>query len=143
MKNLKKTIIAGVAIVAVAVGASAYAQRGDGEHQNRMIERIGSKLNLDDNQSAALETFAAEMFETRQLMKGEGDNLRTEVGNLVMADTFDQGKALEMINARAAALQANAPELVAAAAVFFDGLNAEQKQQIKSFAEKRGRRHRH
>ncbi len=56
---------------------------------------------------------------------------------------FDQGKALEMINERAAALQANAPDLVAAAAVFFDGLNAEQKQTVQSFSEKSGRRHRH
>ena len=143
MKHVKKTIIATITMITVAVGASAYAQRGDGDHQNRMIERIGSKLDLDDNQNAALATFAAKMFETRQLMKGEGGDLRAQMTELVVADTFDQGKALEMINERAAALQANAPDLVAAAAVFFDGLNAEQKQTVQSFSEKSGRRHRH
>ncbi len=143
MKHLKKTIIATVTIITIAVGASAYAERGGENHHNRMIEKIGSKLDLDDNQDAALQTFAAEMMETRQLMKGDSGNLREEMAGLITADTFDQGKALTMINERAAALQANAPELVAAAAVFFDGLNAEQKEKIQSFAEKAGRRHRH
>jgi len=143
MKHFKKTIIATVTIVTIAVGASAFAQRGDGDHHNRMIERIGSKLELDDNQNAALETFAAEMLETRQLMKGDGGDLRAQMTELVTASTFDQGKALTMINERAAAFQANAPELVAAAAVFFDGLSAEQKDTILSYSEKAGRRHRH
>jgi protein CpxP len=141
MKHFKKTIIATITLITVAVGASAYAQRGDGDHQNRMIERIGSKLDLDDKQNAALETFAAKMFETRQLMTGEGVDLRAQMTRLVVADTFDQGKALEMIDERAAALQAHAPVLVAAAAVFFDGLNAEQKETIQSFSEKSGHRH--
>ncbi len=126
MKHFKKTIIATITMITVAVGASAYAQRGDGDHQNRMIERIGSKLDLDDNQNAALETFAAGMLETRQLMKGEGGDLRAQMTELVVADTFDQGKALEMINERAAALQAHAPVLVAAAAVFFEPGDADQ-----------------
>ena len=143
MKHFKKTIIATITLITVAVGASAYAQRGDQKHQNRMIERIGSKLDLDDNQSAALGTFAAEMLETRKLMKGDGGDLRAQMTELIVADRFDQGKALEMINERAAALQANAPVLVAAAAVFFDGLNAEQKEKIQSFSKKSGWRHRH
>ena len=143
MKHIKKTIIATVTLVSIAIGASAFAQRGDGDHHNRMMEKIGSKLDLDDNQNAALETFAAEMIETRQLMKGNSSDLREEMTGLIAADTFDQGKALTMINERAAALQANAPELVAAAALFFDGLNAEQKEKIQAFSENAGRRHRH
>lgn len=143
MKHFKKTIIAAITMVAVAVGASAFAQRGDGDHHHRMIERIGSQLDLDDNQSAALETLAAEMLKTRQLMKGAGADLRTQMTDLAIADTFDQRKAMEMINERAAALQTNAPELVAAAAVFLDGLNVEQKQKIQIFSEKAGRHYSH
>jgi Spy/CpxP family protein refolding chaperone len=74
-------------------------------------------------------------------MHGDDTDLRAEMTSLITADTFDQGKALTMINDRAAAIQANAAELVAAAAVFFDGLSAEQKAQIQQFAEKRGNRH--
>ncbi len=139
MKHLRKIIIGAITVTAITVGASAFAERGDGDHKQRMIERISSKLELSDSQSAALQTFAEEMTETRELMRGDGTDLRSEMSSLIEADTFDQGKALTMINDRAAAIQANAPELVAAAAVFFDGLTAEQKAQVQEFTQKRGR----
>jgi Spy/CpxP family protein refolding chaperone len=142
MKNLKKIILTGVTVTVVAVGASAFAQRGEGGHQGRMVERISSKLELTDTQSAALATFAEELAQTRELMRGtEGTDLRSQMQQLVTAETFDQGQALTLINERAAAVQAKAPALVAAAAVFFDGLTAEQKARIQEFAEKRGHRH--
>ena len=139
MTHFRKTILAALTLSTIAVGASAYASRDGGDRQQKMVERISSKLELTDTQSAALATFAAELTETRELMHG-GTSLRSEMGTLISADTFDQGKALTMINDRAAAIQTNAPELVAAAAGFFDGLSAEQKEQIQTMAEKRGHR---
>ena len=138
MKHLRKLIIGAITVTTITVGASAFAARGDGDHQERMIERISSKLELTDTQSAAMQSFAEELAETRELMRGNGTDLRAEMNSLIGADTFDQGRALTLINDRAAAIQANAPELVAAAAVFFDGLSAEQKAQVQQFAEKRG-----
>lgn len=142
MNNVKRIIIATVAFTTIAVTAAAYAERGDGTRQEKMVERISSKLELDDVQTQALENFSAELAETRQLMRGEGDGLKSEISNLIDAPAFDQGQALTLINDRAAAVQANAPELVAAAAVFFDGLSEEQKSQVKKFMEKGGRHHR-
>ncbi len=138
MKHLRKIIIGAITVTTITVGVSAFAARGDGDHKERMIERISGKLELTDTQSAALQTFAEELTETRELMRGDGTDLRTEMNSLIGADTFDQGKALTLINDRAVAIQDNAPELVAAAAVFFDGLSAEQKAQVQEFAEKRG-----
>lgn len=140
MNHSRKIIIAVVALSTLAIGATAYASRGDGDRAEKMVERISSKLELTDTQSAALQVFADEMTETRELMQGDGDSLRSQMSNLISADTFDQGQALTMINERTAAIQANAPELVAAAAGFFDGLSAEQKEQIQKMAEKRGHR---
>ncbi len=143
MKHVKKIIVGTLIVATTALGASAYANRDSGKFQDRMIERISKKLELTDTQKEALATFGAELAETRELMRGGSTDIRSEMSALVTADTFDQGKALTMINDRAAALQNNAPELVAAAAVFFDGLDASQKEQITKFAEKRGRGHRH
>lgn len=144
MKNVKTLIIGGVTAIAVVLGASAFADRDQnhsGKHGAKMIERISSKLELTDEQTAALTAFGAELQETRALMRGgEDGNLRTELTALISADTFDQGAALTMITDRAAALQANAPELVAAAALFFDGLSAEQKAEIQAFSNKAGKR---
>lgn len=142
MKNMKTLMIAMVTFTTVAITATAYADRSDGSRQEKMVERISSKLELDDTQTQALENFAAELAETRQLMQGDGDGLRGEFGNLLEGQTFDQGQALELITERTSAIQANAPELVAAAAAFFDGLSAEQKAQAQEFMEKGGRHHR-
>ena len=141
MKHIRKIVLGTVTLGIVALGASAYAGRG-GDHHQRILDRIESKLDLTEVQVSALNGLAAEMTETRELMRG-GDDLRTQMKQLVDADTFDQGKALGMINDRAAALQANAPELVAATAVFFDSLNVEQKEKIHTLAEKLHRHNGH
>lgn len=139
MKNMKKIMIATITVASIAITASAFAERGEGSRQEKMMERVSSKLELTEEQSQALQSFAAELTETRQLMQGDGDGIRSEFGDLIGAEAFDQGQALELINERTAAIQANAPELVAAAALFFDGLSAEQKEQVQTFMEKGGR----
>ncbi|NND92201.1 MAG: hypothetical protein HKN42_15175 [Granulosicoccus sp.] len=141
MKHLKQIIIGTVAVATVAAGATVYAQRGEGHGQERMIERVSSRLELDDNQNAALSAFAAELTDMRDLMRGNGTSMREEFKALIEAETFDQTRALSMINERVAVLQANAPELVVAAGTFFDGLSPEQKSQVRALAERGGHRH--
>lgn len=138
MKHLKKIIIGTAAFATVAVGVSAYASRSDQDRQERMIERISHKLELDDSQTAALTALALEASETRNIMRGQEMDTRSEITALISADTFDQGKALSMITDRTTALQTRAPELVAAAALFFDGLSAEQKAEIQEFVSRKG-----
>ena len=144
MKATKTLVVAGLAAAGITLAStSALAWRDGGERGERMLERVSERLELDDNQRAALESLALEMRETRELMRGDGDELRTSVQGLVTADTLDQGAALALIEQRAAAVQAQAPELVAAAALFLDGLSAEQKGDIESFLDRAGRRHGH
>ncbi|MFT4725550.1 MAG: protein CpxP [Granulosicoccus sp.] len=143
MKPVKTIFLGTLIIGTVALGASAYANRGGDGFQDRMIKRISERLELNDTQVMALNGLADELKETRDLMKGDGDTMRTEMSSLVNSSTFDQGKALSMINDRAAALKNNAPELVAVAAVFFDGLDASQKEKISEFAGKIRKGHRH
>ena len=141
--NARKTLIAAVVAVAGLATASTtvLAARG-ADRAERVIERVSDRLELDDGQRASLDLLAVELRETRELVRGGGD-LRTDVRDLVTADTFDQGRALALIETRTAALQARAPELVAAAATFLDGLTPEQKADVESFldrvAERRGR----
>jgi len=141
MKTFTKIATIAVTTVGLAVGGFALAERSDGERGARMLERVSERLELDDNQRAALDTLFVEVTGLRQLVRGDGQDMRAELTTLVTADTFDQGAALEIISSRTAAIQAEAPELVAAAAAFLDGLSAEQKTDISAFAE-RGRGHR-
>lgn len=138
-----RIIIAAVLATAgiAAVSTSALAWRG-GDRGERMIERVSERLELDDNQRAALEGLATEMRETRELVRGDDGELHERFRTLVTADTLDQGAALALIEQRTAAVQAQAPELVAAAAVFLDGLSAEQKADVEQFLNRAGEHHR-
>lgn len=135
MNKASKVVIAVVTATGIVVASGAALARRDGGGMERMVERVSSRLELDQYQQEALSTLASEMTETRQLMRGDTD-LREEFGALISAETFDQVAALTMIEQRTAALQANAPELVAAAAGFLDGLNAEQKADIEQFLDR-------
>ena len=139
MNAPKKTVIAALVAIGIAAGSGvALAERGD--RGERMLERVAERLELDDNQRAALETLSGEIRETRELMRGGDGDVREELQGLLVADTLDQGAALALIQARTAAMDAQAPELVAAAAVFLDGLDAEQKAEVTEFLDKRGGR---
>ena len=129
------------AVGAAALSTSALAWRG-GDRGERMIERVAERLELDDNQRAALDTLAAQMRETRELVRGDHGSLRESAQALLGAPTLDQGAALALIEQRTAAVQSQAPELVAAAAVFLDGLTPGQKADIEQFLDRKGRAHR-
>jgi len=144
MNTLAKVMVTGLTVAAIGFGANAWAKRDGGMHGDRMVNRISSVLELDDSQAAALKTLQQEILETRTLMKGDKENIKTKVKQMINAETFDQGLALSMINERAEAIQANAPELVAAAGTFMDGLNADQKAKVQEFMEKgHGKRFKH
>lgn len=139
MNKAKKLIIATVTVGTLALGGVAIAERGDG---SRMVERISSRLSLDDNQAAALESFAAALRSTREAARGgaEGGGPRAMALEFISGNTLDQGAALTALEARAEAMRAAAPELVAQAAAFYDGLDAEQQAQVREFLERGGKR---
>lgn len=141
MSKTKTLLIAGLAAGTIALGGAALAERGQrGEHgAGAMVERITSRLSLDDNQSAALQSFADALQESRGAIGGEKGGPRAQLLPFLDGDTLDQGGALAAIESRADAMRAAAPELVSSAAAFYDGLNAEQQEQIRSFLERGGR----
>ncbi len=143
MNTFKKIVIASITAGTIALGGTAIADRGDGEGRSaKMVERISKRLELDDNQSAALQSLADTMKASRQAARGgdEGAGRGAAVLQFIEGDTLDQGAALAALEARAEAMRVAAPELVAAAATFYDGLDVEQQEQAREFLEKGGRR---
>ncbi len=141
----KKTLIAAVTATAIGLGtlgagASAWTKgrHGGGE---RMIHRVTELLSLNEGQVVTLQALQAEVAETRELVRGANSELMNNLTEFTRANTFDQQAALDQINEPLTALQSNAPELVNAAAVFFDGLSAEQKTTLKDRLEKMQERH--
>ena len=144
MKRNTKIILAAVTAITLVSGTFAVAGGGHGRMGERMISKLTDRLELDEQQAAALDSLHLELKETRELMRGDSATQGQWIKDLINADAFDQGAALEMITARTTAMQTQGPDLVAAAAQFFDGLNEVQKQELNElmdrFSDRRGDR---
>lgn len=145
MKLNTKIILAAVTAVTIATGSIAFAGGGHGRMGDRMVSKLTNRLDLTEQQSGALTTLQQEIKETRELMRGDLGSDGQTLKELVTAENFDQGAALEMITERTTAMQTQGPELVAAMAQFLDGLDATQKEELSSlmdrFSDRRGGRH--
>jgi len=152
MNYLVKRILVGLAGSSIlAAGVAAFAE---GEHHGgwdmtkagaeqmheRMLERAGKQLDLDDAQKARLATLASRLDGVRIALRGEGGGPREQLQTLFAGPTFDRNQATSMLDEKTAVLRAKSPEVIAAAADFFDNLRPDQQQQVRDFMNKRGGR---
>ena len=145
--RIKKTLLGlfGGALIIGSLGACA--QRGHGgmhgdmgspEARARMVDKIGSRLDLDAAQKQKLAVLADKLQAQRTALRGATEP-RDTVRGLFAGNKLDQSGAKKLIDEKTAALQAGSPEVIAAAADFFDNLRPEQQQKVRDFME-RGRR---
>ena len=129
-------------------GVAACSHRhGDGNWQlseedsakfkTKMIERVGKELELDAAQKERLGALADALRAQRVALVGTTTDPRAEVQALVAGPVFDSARAQSVIDAKTAALQGKSPEVIAALAVFYDGLNPAQQQKVRDFMGKR------
>jgi Spy/CpxP family protein refolding chaperone len=107
-----------------------------------MVERIGGKLELDAAQKQKLTVLAEKLQAQREAMRGGGDP-RSQFRALFAGDKLDQAGAARLIEEKTATVRSGSPEVIAAAADFFDHLNPAQQQKVRDFLERGGRRWRH
>jgi len=144
---LKRTLV-GVFGASILIGGLSACGHG-GHHGNwaasdadsaqmreRMLERVGTQLKLDDAQKQRLATLADKLREQRVALMGATDP-RAEFQALMAGPKFDRAGAQTLVEAKTAALRGKSPEVIAAAADFFDGLRPEQQQQVREFLAKR------
>ncbi len=146
---IKRTLFgfAGLAVVAGSIAGCAGHRHGWGqgdsaEFRARMVERIGSRLELDTAQKQKLTVLAEKLQAQREAMRGGGDP-RSRFRALFAGDKLDQAGAARLVEEKTAALRSGSPEVIAAAADFFDHLNSAQQQKVRDFLERGGRRWRH
>jgi Spy/CpxP family protein refolding chaperone len=107
-----------------------------------MVERVGSRLELDATQKQKLSVLAEKIQAQRQALRGGGDP-RAEFRALFAGAKLDQERAKKLVEDKTAAIQAGSPEVIAAAADFFDNLNPAQQQKVREFMDRGRRWHRH
>jgi protein CpxP len=147
MKRFIKRTLLGLFGGALIVGSlGACSHRGPGgwqseaspESRARMVEKVGEKLDLDAVQKQKLSVLADKLQAQRAALRGAQDP-RAMVQGLFAGNKLDQAGASKLIAEKTAALQAGSPEVIAAAADFFDNLRPEQQQKVREFMQ-RGRR---
>jgi Spy/CpxP family protein refolding chaperone len=104
----------------------------------KMVERVSDKLDLNTDQKALLAVLGEKLHAQRVAMMGQQPDPRAAVQALVSGDKFDRAGAQNLISEKTAAVNAGSPEVVAAAADFYDSLNREQQQKVREFMQRRG-----
>ncbi|QOF78118.1 Spy/CpxP family protein refolding chaperone [Variovorax sp. 38R] len=148
---IKRTLFgfAGLAVVAGSIAGCAGHRHGWGgdsaEFRTKMVERVGSKLELDAAQKQKLTVLAEKLQAQRQAMRGAGGaggagDPRSQFKALFAGNTLDQTGAARLIEEKTAVVRTGSPEVIAAAADFFDHLNAAQQQKVRDFMDRGGRR---
>ncbi|MBA3593908.1 MAG: Spy/CpxP family protein refolding chaperone [Pseudomonadota bacterium] len=148
MKRFIKRTLLGLFGGALIIGSlGACSHRGQGwqsgaeaspESRARMVEKVGAKLDLDAAQKQKLTVLADKLQTQRAALRGAQDP-RATVQGLFAGNKLDQAGASKLITEKAAALQAGSPEVIAAAADFFDNLRPEQQQKVREFMQRGSR----
>ena len=117
-------------------GWNNMSEADSAKMRERVLERAGKELQLDDAQKQKLATLADKLRESRVAVMGATDP-RADIQALVAGPKFDRANAQALVETKTAAVRARSPELISAAADFFDSLKPEQQQQVREFMNKR------
>jgi periplasmic protein CpxP/Spy len=156
MKTWIKRTLIGLAVAGTLFGglaAWAHNHHGHGwrtlsaedaaQMKARVVDRVGSKLDLDAAQKAKLGVLADALRVQRNAlvsgMDGKSTDPRAELQGLIAGSTFDRNKAKALIDAKVGAVNMQSPAVVAAMADFYDSLKPEQQAKVREFMASRGR----
>ena len=141
--KLSRPIIIAILLVAGSTGAVyAFGKHGGwgmsaDEKVEFVSERVTRKLDLDELQQQKFTELAELAVDTMRQVKPSREQRFSEVNALLQEPSFNQARALELVQQKTRLLNEQAPLLVAALAGFVDSLNAEQKQQLQEFLQHR------
>lgn len=145
---LKRTFIGlfGASVLFGSLAACSHRHHGGGtmlseeeavKFRERLVDKAARELKLDDAQKARLAVLADKLREQRKALMAGTPDPRAEVQNLVKDAHFDRWRAQELVNTKLAAVRDLSPQVIAAAADFFDALRPEQQQQVRDFMARR------
>jgi Spy/CpxP family protein refolding chaperone len=146
---IRRTLIGVFGATALFGGLAAWAGHSYGHHSHggdpaemkaRMVDFASRKLDLDAMQRAKLEALANTLQAQRQALKGDVENPRAELGQLISGPSFDRTQASALLQTKLSAVQLKSPEVINAFGDFYDSLRAEQQAKLRE-ALARGRHH--
>lgn len=142
---IKRTLIGliGAAVLAGGLTACGHSERhGHGgpitaekvaEWRGKLLDRAGKELELDATQKQRLGVLFDKLDEQRLALKGSTPDPKAAMQQLVAGERFDRSKALALVQEKTGAVQLKSPEVINAAADFYDGLNPAQQAKVREF----------
>ena len=121
-------------------GHSPISAEDAARWRERVLERAGKELQLDDTQKQRLGVVFDRLREQRNALVGSGTGPRAELRALIAGERFDSAGAQALVDAKTQALRSASPQTIAALAGFYDSLKPEQQQKLREFMDKRGSR---
>ena len=145
---IKRTLFGlfGVGIIAGGLSACGHRHHEHGmviseedsaRFKARMVERVGKELELSEQQKLRLGALGERLREQRVALVGKTTDPRAEVQALVAGAQFDKARAQAILDEKTAAIRSKSPEVISAAAEFFDSLNPAQQQKVRDFMQRR------
>jgi periplasmic protein CpxP/Spy len=104
--------------------------------QSKMVEYASKKLDLNEMQKQRLSVLGDKLREQRTALMGQSD-MRADMQSLVAGTTLDKAKAQALVESKTAAVRGKSPEVITAAADFYDSLNPAQQQQVRELMQRR------
>jgi Spy/CpxP family protein refolding chaperone len=150
---IKRTLFAVFGVALVAGGLAACGERHHGlrhgpisaedvaEWRGKFVDRASRELALDEPQKQRLGVLFDKMNEQRSALMGSTVNPRAAMQPLIAGDRFDRERATALVAEKTDAVRLKSPEVIAAAADFFDSLRPEQQAQVREYLNKRQGRH--
>ena len=144
---IKKTLMglfgATIAFGGLTACSSSHHHRGPmsaekmAEVRGKVVERVSSKLDLNDAQKQKLNLLADTMEVQRTAFMGKAADPRAEMQALVSGDKFDRARAQTLLEEKTRAVQTSSPEVINALADFYDSLNPDQQQKVRDLMQRR------
>jgi Spy/CpxP family protein refolding chaperone len=150
---IKRTLIGAFGATLLIGGLSACGHSHHGGWQmsdadatkmrEKMLDRAGRELKLDDAQKQRLATLADTIKAQRTALMGTVTepraDPRAEAQAVIAGAKFDRARAQAFVESKTTAVRTQSPEVIAAAADFYDSLNPAQQQQVRDFMSRRSR----
>jgi Spy/CpxP family protein refolding chaperone len=142
---IKRTLIAVLGLGAFVGGLSAWAHHEYRNHFSQLnaedvvrwrakaIERGGRELQLDETQKQRLGQLFDRVNEQRLALVPDGADPRATLQQLVAGERFDRERASTLLAEKSDAVRGKGPEVINAAADFFDSLRPEQQAKVRDF----------
>jgi len=138
------TLITGATLTAGAAYGHRYYNGKGCNPADRLTDRISQELELDNTQSAQLETLKQRMLSVKEDMRAQRGEAWQKVAALFEGESMNRKGAQSLVDEKIGSINNLAPQLITEIGDFYDSLSTQQQQRLRDKVSERVEyRHRH